>query len=1357
MARLARRLGFESIEITSLISQSPDRLIAQHALLKARKPDCFVYDDSIFDSLIERIVSCFAAARSVDDAMPQPVLMSPSVKQRSRCGHPTVEALSQARSLLFLDRLDAIEMPDRVTTFFVRHCVYLAFFGPQSTSHQTECPPPCNTVDPRPELPMSPLFVPERTPMDDLSREQDPQGQQDNSPSPARLEGPVVTDRVVTIDDQETDSATSPAGESGMLLFDNMEQTPAPELADEQERDDHEVELLTTRTSGQLQREMSIEEPIEVQPEPELDTGRERLQGNAGRAAVEEQEHDGHEAETPTVKVVTARNSGQSQRKMSIEEPIEVQPEPELDAHADQAAAERQREWLELEEKWKAIAMQAAEHGGERQLQEEERRVAEGGAVAEPEAGQTVEGQGKEGETSPQRTEGSDGRGPQEVEAEPTAQLELYQREAGRTAPAAEEVQAESDAGGLSATTQDPASAHKTGESIKGSETFSVISNIDLDEILQGDAQDRLLWEAERAAEDDPGQTQDEVPKMQQSQPSIQEEEGAMAASDPVATGRQGNVQQIVEPAPPPPQPGMEAGLAQPSRPVTQFDLQGLLARWHEHAENRPQLPKSEQRGRRMGPRPGGIRKSRMGAGPTPQAPKHKINRVEAIRDHFGWELEDDEPTGTATHSGRTQVGQGQGTPPRGHAGEAPLEEMTMQDSLADPVASTTVPHEKEKSITGVHQSGRARKIQKKRKAKQTPRHVTRNGDQARETEAPEPPQAERRKTPPGLESTATATTSLDTTHQRDASQIRQEEEEKAATERERLQRQAEERATAERAEQVQLQREADKRAVEQAEQERLRQQEAKERERLQREAERAAAEIAKQERLQREEEEKATEQAEQERLQQEAELRAAAERAEQERLQREAEEKAAQETRLQRHIEERSAAEQKGRQQGKAEIRAATENTPAAYDPTSRYPFREVPRSALTDPNNTVAESPWPSQLAVPSRETEQGQAADDDMISITLYVYERNEWKVDRVIAVDPSNQSPFETAVWKYKRRDMFVYDMKMQTVGVASSFRAATADGNNALLLVPRLIRENMDLRQVTRPPETSKRRKGAAEEARQQQEAEEREHLQREAEKRAVAAEQERSPAQSGMMSGHGLAPEDPPHGQTEEAASAKRRQPRAVSAQSKPSRPLGIRKTKQKVKQGQIEAARASTRKEPATEQPQPGQHPQKPQQPGQVGLTTESGVRERHAGGTSGDESMRTLRKLLKPRIVARAPKSSVAPPPQETGAETVTIIFKARDKHGEWEKLRELEVDPSDPSEVERLAKKDARNRHAIFYDKNLRIVTPAQCFAAAVKDGTNTIFMALNGELEINEEVVASVSQALDDHEGRTKRRG
>ena len=147
---------------------------------------------------------------------------------------------------------------------------------------------------------------------------------------------------------------------------------------------------------------------------------------------------------------------------------------------------------------------------------------------------------------------------------------------------------------------------------------------------------------------------------------------------------------------------------------------------------------------------------------------------------------------------------------------------------------------------------------------------------------------------------------------------------------------------------------------------------------------------------------------------------------------------------------------------------------------PLTQYNFRELAQSTLTDPDrdstNVAANQPWPSEFSHPLVEIEPGQSSNDIMIPITFYIYERSEWKVASVLSVDPSDPSSLERMVRGYKRQEMFVYDKDMQTVSVSSSFQAATADWANALLLIPRTTREQMDKRQPIEPPSISGRSK-----------------------------------------------------------------------------------------------------------------------------------------------------------------------------------------------------------------------------------------------------------------------------------------
>jgi hypothetical protein len=149
----------------------------------------------------------------------------------------------------------------------------------------------------------------------------------------------------------------------------------------------------------------------------------------------------------------------------------------------------------------------------------------------------------------------------------------------------------------------------------------------------------------------------------------------------------------------------------------------------------------------------------------------------------------------------------------------------------------------------------------------------------------------------------------------------------------------------------------------------------------------------------------------------------------------------------------------------------ASAKNNGLEYDP-ARHQLKELIRSTLTDSNknssNVTVNESWPSKLSVPFIETEQDQLSSDGMIFIILYIYERDQWTVNKVLLINPFDPSLLKRTVWRYKRREIFLYNMKMRTVSVSSSFRAATTDESNALLLILRQTRMQINLRQVIEP-------------------------------------------------------------------------------------------------------------------------------------------------------------------------------------------------------------------------------------------------------------------------------------------------
>jgi hypothetical protein len=131
LADLARRLGFRSPEIECLVQGSPDRQIARDALLQARKPHHFRYDPRGFDALVDRITECFSAAVPCEPERSPELLADSTVKARARCGTPQKRTHKQDNLRLFIDYLhnDEVTISETITTFFVRRCVYFAFFG----------------------------------------------------------------------------------------------------------------------------------------------------------------------------------------------------------------------------------------------------------------------------------------------------------------------------------------------------------------------------------------------------------------------------------------------------------------------------------------------------------------------------------------------------------------------------------------------------------------------------------------------------------------------------------------------------------------------------------------------------------------------------------------------------------------------------------------------------------------------------------------------------------------------------------------------------------------------------------------------------------------------------------------------------------------------------------------------------------------------------------------------------------------------------------------------------------------------------------------------------------------------------
>jgi len=96
------------------------------------------------------------------------------------------------------------------------------------------------------------------------------------------------------------------------------------------------------------------------------------------------------------------------------------------------------------------------------------------------------------------------------------------------------------------------------------------------------------------------------------------------------------------------------------------------------------------------------------------------------------------------------------------------------------------------------------------------------------------------------------------------------------------------------------------------------------------------------------------------------------------------------------------------------------------------------------------------------------------------------------------------------------------------------------------------------------------------------------------------------------------------------------------------------------------------------------------------------------------------------------------------------VRITFKIRER-GVWRTAQTPHVDSSDPSEVERIAMKHMRKADRIrVYDTDLNILTPQMRFEAAIANRAHILLLIPGRDIDISEELEASVSQLLPEVE-------
>ena len=159
IAILAKRLRFQSPQIKQLIQQSPDRQIAQDALLRAHRPDRYRYNKEEIKSLINKVTECFLRAVLLNHKLPIQFVSRKESKKESRYRHPQTEAQLQDCQFLFIDQLhsDSLQREQKATSTLVRSSVYFTFFSKLSIPYENN---DTTGISPTPDLPISPLFIP---------------------------------------------------------------------------------------------------------------------------------------------------------------------------------------------------------------------------------------------------------------------------------------------------------------------------------------------------------------------------------------------------------------------------------------------------------------------------------------------------------------------------------------------------------------------------------------------------------------------------------------------------------------------------------------------------------------------------------------------------------------------------------------------------------------------------------------------------------------------------------------------------------------------------------------------------------------------------------------------------------------------------------------------------------------------------------------------------------------------------------------------------------------------------------------------------------------------------------------------
>lgn len=154
LGSLATKLGFESPQISQIISEDPDLEIAREVLVKARDPEVFEYDVIAFEDYVRKISLMFKSAVP-KSLSPMPLTEGKGYPLDRRCGREYERAYYSNKKYLFLDRMQSTTTERRqvVSSHFVRAAIFFAFFGSsscailgQTDAEPDELPPIATTV-----------------------------------------------------------------------------------------------------------------------------------------------------------------------------------------------------------------------------------------------------------------------------------------------------------------------------------------------------------------------------------------------------------------------------------------------------------------------------------------------------------------------------------------------------------------------------------------------------------------------------------------------------------------------------------------------------------------------------------------------------------------------------------------------------------------------------------------------------------------------------------------------------------------------------------------------------------------------------------------------------------------------------------------------------------------------------------------------------------------------------------------------------------------------------------------------------------------------------------------------------------